>query len=120
MRARSLRMASLSLEKLCFLRIPRRDENHRVAARRDHAPCKANHAIVVAANTYCVAQLKTGLHRRLPRNGCVMPAGNQAAGLAGLPRFEANHHGPNIRIVEANLHRQIGDIGRAGKPQQSE
>ena len=38
------------LEKLGFLRILERDENHRVATRRHHPPGQANHAIVVAAD----------------------------------------------------------------------
>ena len=47
-----------------------------------------------------------------------LPAGDQVSRLAGLPGFEADHHGPNIDAAEADLHRQIGDIGRTGNPWQ--
>jgi len=47
-----------------------------------------------------------------------LPASDQVSRLTGLPRFEADHHGPDIGIAEADLHRQIGDIGRAGNPWQ--
>jgi len=70
----------------------------------------------VAADAYRVAQLKAGLHigHRFVMAAGNLPAGDQVARFAGLPRFEADHHGPNIGVAEADLHRQIGDVGRTG------
>ena len=45
-----------------------------------------------------------------------LSAGDQVTGLARLPGLKADHHGPHIGVANANLHRQVSDIGRAGNP----
>jgi len=44
------------LEELRLLGILEGNENHRVAARRDHTPGQSHHVVVVAANTDAAAQ----------------------------------------------------------------
>ena len=47
------------LEELHFLRVLERDEDHRVAARRHHAPGQADHRVLVAADADALVERET-------------------------------------------------------------
>ena len=69
-----------------------------------------------------IAKLETSFkvsHRFVMVAGDVA-ASHQISRLSRLPRLKTDNHGPNIGIVQANLHGQISHIGGAGYAGQTE
>ena len=103
------------LQELRLLRVLERDEHHRVAARRHHAPGQPDHGVVVAADAQRVAELEAGLHvgHRLVVVARDVAARHQETRLAGLAGLEAHHHGAHVGVALAHLHGEVGDVGGA-------
>ena len=106
------------LQELRFLRILQGNENHRIAAGRDHSSGQADHGVVVAADPQAVTKRKPGgdIGDRF-----VMAAGDLASGdenrwptgRAGLSRRDAGDHRAHVPLTLAHLHGEIGNAGRA-------
>ena len=111
-RARSLTSASLSLRNCTSCASLQRHEDHRVAARRHHAPGQADHRVLVAADADAFVQPEPGpdIGDRLVVRARDRAPGHEVAGLARMPRLEADQHHAHVAAFVLDLHRQIGDV----------
>ena len=112
-------------EKLRFLCIFERNEDHRVTAGGHHAPGQPDHGVVIAADLDTITEFESGGdvgHGFVVTTGD-LASGDQITGLSGLPRtsgHHADHHGAHILFALTHLHGQIGDIGRASHTRHAE
>ncbi len=111
------------LQELRLLRILERNEHHRVAVGRDHAPRQPDHGVAIAADLQGVAQFEAAgdVGHRLVMAAGDLPSGHQIrrpARAAGAVGGDAHHHGAHIArlavIRSAHLHGEVGDVVGAG------